>query len=93
MTMIPKFTAVLLLLALSLSSAAYAQKEVSENHDTFQVVRPYEEILKELSTAIASSMCSAKNETGGRCSISCPAGQRAECHDAVGGGAPTCECR
>jgi hypothetical protein len=37
--------------------------------------------------------CSAHNDVGDVCSISCPVGQAALCTNAAGGGTPTCECR
>lgn len=40
-----------------------------------------------------ASSCSATNEVGDRCSITCPPGQAASCANASGAGTPSCECR
>jgi len=42
--------------------------------------------------ALAGS-CSATNESGGKCSIDCTAGQAAQCANATGANDPSCECK
>ncbi len=41
----------------------------------------------------SAGSCSASNEVGDVCSVSCPAGKAAQCRNASGGGAPVCECQ
>ncbi|MCK8655421.1 hypothetical protein [Pseudomonas umsongensis] len=48
--------------------------------------------LSPITSGYASS-CSAKNDAGGSCSISCADGQKAFCQDSSGGSAPECECQ
>jgi hypothetical protein len=43
--------------------------------------------------APTGSSCSAKNDVGDTCSISCETGQAAHCSNASGAGSPTCECK
>src|SRR5579872_5222298 len=44
-------------------------------------------------TVRADSNCSATNTNGDQtCSISCPAGQSAQCTQGIGSNSPTCEC-
>lgn len=42
--------------------------------------------------ALADSSCSAKNDSGGTCSITCPTGQSASCSDTTGANPPICKC-
>ena len=42
--------------------------------------------------ASADSSCSAKNDAGGTCSVSCPSGQSASCSDTTGANPPICKC-
>ena len=44
-------------------------------------------------TRQSGSSCSASNDVGATCSITCPVGQAAECRPGTGASAPTCECR
>ena len=39
-----------------------------------------------------SSSCSAKNDNGNTCSVTCPDGQTANCADGSGANAPSCTC-
>ena len=39
-----------------------------------------------------ASSCSASNESGGTCEVSCPAGQSANCQNASGSNPPSCTC-
>lgn len=48
------------------------------------------DVLKQLP---AGSSCSAKNDLGDTCSISCPEGEAAHCTNGTGSASPTCECR
>ena len=41
----------------------------------------------------ASSSCSAHNDVGDTCTISCPEGQAAQCFNAAGAGTPQCQCK
>ncbi len=43
--------------------------------------------------AIPGSSCSASNEAGGTCSITCPDGKSAVCHNATGANTPSCSCQ
>lgn len=43
--------------------------------------------------AISQSSCTAYNEEGGTCSISCAEGQAATCYNASGANAPLCSCQ
>jgi hypothetical protein len=45
-----------------------------------------------LSTSVHASSCSATNDSGGMCSIDCPAGQSAQCTNGTGSSSPVCEC-
>ena len=40
-----------------------------------------------------TSSCSAHNDVGGTCSISCPDGKAASCSNGTGASSPVCECR
>jgi hypothetical protein len=44
------------------------------------------------SSQIRGGSCSAHNDQGDTCSISCPEGQAAMCSNASGGGTPSCSC-
>lgn len=44
-------------------------------------------------SSVEESSCSAKNDAGGTCEVSCPVGEAAYCQDNVGALEPTCECR
>lgn len=41
----------------------------------------------------AGSSCSAHNDAGDTCSVTCPVGQSASCSNGTGASPPTCECR
>ena len=43
-------------------------------------------------TSFAQSSCSASNEEGDECSISCPVGQAAQCDNTTAGNKPICKC-
>jgi hypothetical protein len=45
-----------------------------------------------LGNAALASSCTAHNDNGGTCSVDCDAGKSAECSNASGSSAPTCEC-
>jgi hypothetical protein len=42
--------------------------------------------------ASADSSCSAHNDSGGTCSITCPSGQSASCSNTTGANPPICQC-
>ena len=46
-----------------------------------------------LAGAAHASSCSATNEVGDRCSITCPPGEAASCANTSGASTPICECR
>ncbi len=49
---------------------------------------------RQINTAEASGgTCSASNEVGDVCSVSCPVGKAAQCQNAPGAGAPVCVCQ
>lgn len=48
--------------------------------------------LMQCIAGVADSSCSAKNETGGTCSVTCPSGQSASCSDTTGANPPICQC-
>lgn len=43
-------------------------------------------------TTTATSSCSARNDTGKQCSVTCEAGLAAKCRNSAGSAEPSCTC-
>jgi hypothetical protein len=79
------FVSIFVLLCLGCSGAKISRPQTSE--------RPGNSVAaRNIMVDTTAASCEAKNETGGKCSISCPLGEKAYCQDAAGAGTPTCEC-